>query len=190
MTIIKRYPNRKLYNTESKQYITLDGIADLIRQGQEIQVMDHASGEDLTTLTLTQIILEQQKKQNGLLSNSFLTHLIRSSETRLSALQRSLFSPGAFWRQIDDEIQKRIQGLIRQGEMTEQEGIGLLNKLLLQGKRQHEAEKDISPELLEQVLKQYDVPTQADLQKLYAQLDELNAKLEQVAGSTPGMGPG
>src|SRR5512133_2330906 len=134
MVIVKRYPNRKLYNTESKQYITLDGIADLIRQGSEIQVIDHASGEDLTALTLTQIILEQEKNQNGLLSNSFLTNLIRTSEDRLSALQRTLFSPGTFFKQMDEELQKRIQALVKRGEMTEREGKALLEKLLKQGK--------------------------------------------------------
>jgi polyhydroxyalkanoate synthesis repressor PhaR len=181
MVIIKRYPNRKLYNTESKQYITLDGITDLIRQGEEIQVIDHASGEDLTTLTLTQIILEQQKKQTGLLSNSFLTNLIRASEDRLSALQRSLFSPGSFWHQIDEDIQKRIQGLVHQGELTDREGKSLLEKLLQQGRRLREAE--VNSDQVEQILKEHEIPTQEDLQRLYAQLDELNAKIEQMGQS-------
>lgn len=180
MIIIKRYPNRKLYNTESKQYITLDGIAALIRQGSEIQVIDHASGEDLTALTLTQIILEQEKKQNGLLSNSFLTNLIRASEDRLSALQRSLFSPGTFWRQIDEDIQKRIQGLVHQGELTDREARSLLEKLLQQGKRLRETEATIAQEQLESIVKQREIPTQDDLKKLNEQLDELNAKLEQM----------
>ncbi len=57
MIIIKRYSNRKLYNTETKQYITLEGLGALIQQGQEIQVIDHISGDDLTALTLIQIIL-------------------------------------------------------------------------------------------------------------------------------------
>lgn len=109
MTIIKRYPNRKLYNTDAKQYITLEGIADLIREGSEIQVIDNATGEDLTALTLTQIILEQEKKQSGFLPNSFLTNLIRSSEDRLSSLQRNLPSPGNFWRQIEDQIEAYLQ---------------------------------------------------------------------------------
>ena len=67
MTMIKRYPNRKLYDTEAKQYITLSGIAELIRQGGDIQVSDYATGEDLTALTLSQIIFEQEKKQSGFL---------------------------------------------------------------------------------------------------------------------------
>ena len=63
MIVIKRYPNRKLYNTEAKQYVTLDGIAQLIREREEIQILDHATGEDLTAVTLTQIIVEQEKKE-------------------------------------------------------------------------------------------------------------------------------
>ncbi|MFM8319999.1 MAG: polyhydroxyalkanoate synthesis regulator DNA-binding domain-containing protein [Chloroflexota bacterium] len=180
MVIIKRYPNRKLYNTDSKQYITLEGIADLIRKGEEVQVKDHASGEDLTALTLTQIILEQEKKQSGLLSNSFLTNLIRTSEDRLNALQRSLWAPGSFWRQIDEEIQKRIQGLVHQGELTDREGRSLFEKLALQGKRQRDADPGLEDEQVESYLKQHEIPTQADLKKLYDQLDELTAKIEQL----------
>ncbi len=90
MILIKRYPNRKLYNTEAKQYITLEGVAALIRQGAEIRVIDHSSGEDLTVLTLTQIILEQERKQSGLLTNAFLTSLIRAGEDRLYALPHNL----------------------------------------------------------------------------------------------------
>ena len=54
MLVIKRYPNRKLYDTEAKRYITLDGIAELIRQGAEVRVIDHTTDEDLTAVTLTQ----------------------------------------------------------------------------------------------------------------------------------------
>jgi len=65
MPVIKRYPNRKLYDTQAKQYITLDRIAELIREGTDIQVIDHASGEDITALTLSQVIFEQEKRQSG-----------------------------------------------------------------------------------------------------------------------------
>ena len=64
---IKRYPNRKLYNTDTKRYITLDGIAELIRDGESVQVVDHTTNEDLTSLTLSQIIFEQEKKKSGFL---------------------------------------------------------------------------------------------------------------------------
>jgi polyhydroxyalkanoate synthesis repressor PhaR len=183
MVIIKRYPNRKLYNTEAKQYITLDGIAELIRSGQEVQVTDHATGEDLTALTLTQIILEHEKNQTGLLSNSFLTSLIRAGEDRLTSLQRVLSTPGTLLRQIDEEIQKRVQSLVSQGQMSEKEGKSLLEKLMEQGRalREHGHSDGMGVEAVESYLRQRDIPTQADLQRLYAQLDELTSKLEQLA---------
>lgn len=78
MVIIKRYPNRKLYNTETKKYITLDGIADLIREGEEVQVLDHATGEDLTALSLSQILFEREKKSAGFLPHSVLTSLVQA----------------------------------------------------------------------------------------------------------------
>ena len=63
MRTIKRYPNRKLYDTEKKRYITLKGIADLIRQGKELRVVDNATGQDLTTVTLSQVIFDQEPSQ-------------------------------------------------------------------------------------------------------------------------------
>ena len=88
MLIIKRYPNRKLYDTEAKKYITLDGISDLIRDGQEIQVLDHASGEDLTAVILTQIIFEQEKKNSGFLPRSVLRGLVQAGGDTIGSLRR------------------------------------------------------------------------------------------------------
>jgi len=187
MVIIKRYPNRKLYNTQAKQYIKLADIEDLIRQGEEVQVIDNASGEDLTSLTLTQIILEQQKNQNSLLSRSLLTSLIRAGEDRLNALQRSFQSSLNFWHQMDEEIKQRIQDLVRQGELTAAEGEKLVDKFIKQGLRRREerlvrdASSQFTSQDLEIYLQKHQIPTQKDLQHLYEQLDELSAKLEEVS---------
>jgi polyhydroxyalkanoate synthesis repressor PhaR len=90
MLTIKRYPNRKLYDTTAKRYVTLEQIAALVRQGAEVQVVDHENGEDLTTTILTQIILEQEKKQSGFLPRTLLTTLIRSSGETLDAVRHTL----------------------------------------------------------------------------------------------------
>lgn len=92
MTVIKRYPNRKLYDTAAKNYVTLDEITEMIREGKDVHVIDHESGDDLTTLTLTQIILEQEKKSTGFLPRSLLTSLIRSGGGTLETLVRSVGS--------------------------------------------------------------------------------------------------
>ena len=78
MLLIKRYLNRKLYDTQARRYITLERIANLIRQGTDIQVIDHDSGEDLTAITLAQVIAEQEKKQSGSVPSSVLADLIAS----------------------------------------------------------------------------------------------------------------
>lgn len=177
MIVIKRYPNRKLYDTGAKQYITLEGIAGLIRAGQEVQVIDHASGEDLTSLTLTQIILEQERKQNGFLSNAFLTGLIRDSEDRLASWQRKLRAPQGLFHHIDEEIQLRVQSLVKSGELTAREGQRLLEKLLsFSDPYRHKAELETQ---IEKHLNQRQVPTYQDIQTLEEQLEQLTSKLEE-----------
>jgi polyhydroxyalkanoate synthesis repressor PhaR len=102
--IIKRYANRKLYDTVQKEYITLNGLSKLIREGAEIQVIDNESGEDLTARTLTQIILEQENLGSSLISKSFLINLIRTGEDQIATLQRNFQSSLGSWRQIDEKI--------------------------------------------------------------------------------------
>jgi polyhydroxyalkanoate synthesis repressor PhaR len=179
MTVIKRYPNRKLYNTETKKYITLDGIAELIRDGDELQVLDHTTGEDLTTLTLTQIIFEQEKKKGGFLPHSVLTGLVQAGGERLSSLRNALSAPLELLRQVDDEIETRILGLVSDGELEEDEGLRLIDKLVARAKR---ATKKVAPtqETVDNLLKGQGIPTQEDISRLTTQLDELAIKLERL----------
>jgi len=187
--IIKRYTNRKLYNTEQKKYITLEGIAEVIRLGSEIQVIDNKSGDDLTALTLTQIILEQEKKQNGLLSNSILTNLIRAGEDSFTTLQRNFQSSLNLWYKIDDEIKNRIQSLVKLGEISTTEADKLIDKLLNQSpirRRSHSEEKqifEVDNNLLEKYLTENHIPTQNDIKQIYLQLEELSEKIEEAVES-------
>lgn len=63
--LIKRYANRKLYDTRDSRYVTLDRIAELVRNGEEVKVLDNRSQKDLTKVTLAQIIYEEQKSGNA-----------------------------------------------------------------------------------------------------------------------------
>ena len=58
--LIKRYANRKLYNTQTSRYITLKGIAELIESGREVRVIDNETGEDITSVTLSQILVDSE----------------------------------------------------------------------------------------------------------------------------------
>lgn len=74
--IIKKYANRRLYNTETSTYITLNDLADIIRGGKNVEVVDAKSGEDLTRATLAQIILDEEGKGAAMLPVSFLKNVI------------------------------------------------------------------------------------------------------------------
>ena len=74
--VVKKYANRRLYNTESSSYVTLDDLAGMVRQGRDFVVYDAKSGDDITRSVLTQIIVEEESKGRSLLPESFLRHLI------------------------------------------------------------------------------------------------------------------
>lgn len=78
--IIKRYANRKLYDTKSSQYVTLDQIAQMIRAGEEVRVLDNSTKDDLTSVTLAQIIFEEEKRGPRLPAEG-LRRIIRSGLT-------------------------------------------------------------------------------------------------------------
>lgn len=77
---IKRYNNRKLYDTESSEYVSLSDIAELVRGGETVKVVDNNTGEDLTAQTLTQIILEEGKQGREVIPSDLLHELLRRSE--------------------------------------------------------------------------------------------------------------
>ena len=74
--VVKKYANRRLYNTESSSYITLDNLAEMVRQGRNFVVYDAKSGDDITRSVLTQIIVEEEGKGQNLLPINFLRQLI------------------------------------------------------------------------------------------------------------------
>lgn len=73
---IKKYANRRLYDTESSTYITLDRLAEMVREGREFEVVDARTGEDITRQVLTQIIVEEEARGSTMLPVNFLKQLI------------------------------------------------------------------------------------------------------------------
>src|SRR5215470_13616126 len=78
--LIKRYESRKLYDTEESRYVSLDEISAWIRQGQEVRVVDNATNNDVTSQTLTQIILDEGRKGTSFLPSELLHDLVRIGE--------------------------------------------------------------------------------------------------------------
>ena len=87
---IKRYSNRKLYDPHTSRYVTLDDLRALIRSGTDIEVRDAVSGEDLTSLTLTQILLESEKTHRESLPAAALHQIIKYGDAWLELFQQSV----------------------------------------------------------------------------------------------------
>ncbi len=164
--LIKRYANRKLYNTDTSRYITLKGIAELLENDQEVQVIDNETGEDITSVTLSQILVDTERANREVPGN-LLSELFQKGGDALY---------GALRKGVDDasegieEFQRNIRKLV--GERAER-GSGGREWILF-------APPDLDRMVqvtLERVLKALDLPTRADLDALNAKIDRLTEAL-------------
>jgi polyhydroxyalkanoate synthesis repressor PhaR len=179
MIIIKRYANRKLYNTSTKRYITLAGIADLVRSGQDVQVIDHQTGEDLTSVTLAQVMAEREK-QRGPVQFSLLSRFLQTSGERVSSLRRLLTHPEEMRTLVNEEIVRRLAVLSEAGALTTTEQNRLEELLLAVGPARDEVELRAT---IEEILSAEGVPSRTDLKELTDQLEALEQELDKLAAN-------
>jgi polyhydroxyalkanoate synthesis repressor PhaR len=177
--IIKRYRNRKLYNTQSKRYITLEEIEEIIKQQQEIKVIDNDSGNDITATTLSQIIFELEKNQTGVLPVNLLFSLVQSGGKRIDEIRRNIFTSLNFAYHFDSEIERRVKILIESGELSEEDGNQFLDKLLSVGFKQEKFIENIEGKIVE-FLKGRDIPTRDDFITLLNRIDTLSEKVKEL----------
>jgi polyhydroxyalkanoate synthesis repressor PhaR len=137
MTVIRKYGNRRLYDTSAKRYVNLDEIAQMIRNGEDVQVCDAKTGEDLTRSILTQIIVEDSRSRNGGLPLEILREIIaltdkakhdglmfylrsafetyRRAQNVPIEFMRNLFVPRAHESGVHiEDLQRRVEELERQ----------------------------------------------------------------------------
>ena len=197
MRLIKRYPNRKLYDTGDKRYVCLDGIASLVRADEDIQVIDTKDGSDITTLVLSQILREQEKRQN-FLPLSLLSNLIRRSSGGLNQLRNSFQASLHALRALEDEVQESLDTLVDRGEITLTEAQQLREELLARARNTQAAlERKILKDI-ESSLIRLDLPTRPDLEGPSASGSDAEDRIEESkvtpaswkqgaseAGSTP-----
>lgn len=116
--IIKRYANRKLYDTERSCYVTLEEIAQMVKGGEDIQVIDNKSKDDLTAVTLAQIIVEEQKKV-ARMPLKLLRIIIQNSNDALGYFyQKKVADPVQHFR---DDVEKKVDVLFRK-EKDDEDG--------------------------------------------------------------------
>ena len=114
--LVKRYSNRKLYDTTESRYVTLDEIARWVRGGEDVKILENENGEDLTAVTFAQIILEGERKKSGLLSLGLMRELIQHGEAALQNLAATVDRGMEVIRQAPERAGRRVQELTRVAE--------------------------------------------------------------------------
>lgn len=112
---IKKYSNRKLYDPGQSRYVTLEEIAEMVRQGKAIRVVDADTEEDLTSVTLAQILLEREKQKRHPLPVEFLHGLIQYGEAMQAALERAVAANLDAFGKAQREGEKHLQELAKAG---------------------------------------------------------------------------
>ncbi|MBI2344068.1 MAG: polyhydroxyalkanoate synthesis regulator DNA-binding domain-containing protein [Deltaproteobacteria bacterium] len=166
---IKRYQNRKLYDTVDSCYVTLEDIAELVKQGEDVHVVDNATKEDLTSVTLSQIIFEEEKRQKNVLPLATLTNIIRSGGETLRGFAHKAFESGV--RELEhvrDEVSEAVDGLVRKGKISHEARDDLLSII----------RKFVDTKVRPTVKNVSNIPTvQSDIRQLQQRIEDLERRL-------------
>jgi len=175
--LIKRYGNRKLYDTQESRYVTLEAIASFVKLGEEVRVVDNDTGEDLTAVTFAQIILEEERHNNGLLPLPLLRKIIQQGEATLADIATRVGGSVEAIGSIGEKTGKRVQELVSRGTAP---GKQLLDELIASPQRQLEALQKRVDERVKQSVERFTaLPA---VQKELARIEKSIARLEDRIG--------
>jgi len=178
---IKRYANRKLYDTKSKKYITLDEIAKLLKAGEEISVLDNKTGEDITAATVSQIFARTKKGQTDNGASNVMIQLLRKGPGTLVDYGKKYIS---LWDRAltmaDEEIDRLVERLVKEKEITPSEGSRLKKDML---NRAEDMKKWIAEKIDQRVNEALDLMNLASKEKvsqLTGKIDTLTRKVQNL----------
>jgi polyhydroxyalkanoate synthesis repressor PhaR len=178
--IIKRYRNRKLYNTQTKRYITLEEIESLIKRQVDIKIIDNTSGRDITAATLSQIIFELEKNYSSFLPINLLVSLIQTGGSRLEEIRRKVFKSLNLSHHYDVEIERRVSILLERGDLTQEEGTLILNKLIDARFGQDELAESLETRIVNFFVRQQ-IQKKNDFEELVLRLERLTERVNAIS---------
>lgn len=127
--IIKRYPNRKLYDTESSSYVTLDDIAKMVKSGRDLRIIDHKTGDDLTKQTLAQIVFEEEKRKKSVLPIGTLKELIQQRGEQVREFVDRFVHDNPLTH-AKEKAEEEMQQLLKKGETAREESARFFRELI------------------------------------------------------------
>lgn len=181
MHIIKKYANRKLYDTTVKRYLTMNQLAELIKSGEEVSIIDNETGDDLTSAIVSQLLAREDTNTDKAVPSSVLMQMLRKGRGTLFGYGRKYVS---LWQNAltmsKEEIEKRINSLVREKEISESEGktlkqeiIGFANNLKLWI-------IDNIDQRMSDALKGIHLSSKAQISELHNRVDELSRRVAEL----------
>jgi polyhydroxyalkanoate synthesis repressor PhaR len=183
MHLIKKYANRKMYDTSDKRYISRNQLTELIKKGEEVAIIDNRTGEDLTAAIVSQLIgMESQDKENdAAVSSRFLMQLLRKGGGTLTDYAKKYVSlwQGAF-TMAEDEIDKLVNKLVKNKELSLSEGSRLKKEIIgftnsLKGWISESIDTRVG-----EVFDAMNIATNDHIKALSAKVDLLDKKVKQL----------
>ena len=172
---IKRYANRKLYNTEASRYITLSDISDLLRDGREVRVVDNATGKDISALVLSRVLADTERKGTPGTPGPPGDRGDTEGPVLGERVQRQLASLFALLRRYADDVQGNLSDVrdnvvrwIHTGPPPDD------------GEASGRPEPETLEVAVERAIRALDLPTRSDLAQLQSQIEELTTLLHTL----------
>ena len=174
--LIKRYANRKLYNTATSRYITLKGIAELLEEGEQVRVIDNETGEDITSVALSQILVDSERS-NADVPDSLLSQILsRGGDALYGALKRGMDDAN---ENIED-LQDRLRRLMTRDDDGLREA-GRAPRKLSDWIAYASPDFDHAVQnAVERVFKLLDLPRRSDVEALNINLERVAAAVEAL----------
>lgn len=177
---IKKYANRKLYDTTDKKYISRIRLSELIRQGKDIIIIDNETGEDLTASIVSGLIATTKGKAGDTVSSGVLIQLFRKGGNALTDYAKRYVT---FWQRsftmAEDEIDEMVKGLVKNNEISKSEGSRLKKEIIGFTASLKSWISDTIDKRLKEVLSVTNLATRDQVLDLNLRIDTLEKKLKE-----------
>jgi polyhydroxyalkanoate synthesis repressor PhaR len=181
MHTIKKYTNRKMYDTHDKRYVTMAQLSELIKQGEEVMVIDNRTGEDITTAIISQLIGRDTQEKDKTVSSQLLMQLLRKGGGTLTDYAKKYMSlwQGAF-NMAEDEVSQLVNRLVKNKELSMSEAGKLKKEIMgytssLKGWISDRIDKRVG-----EGLQSMNLATNDHLKALSVKVDALSKKVRQL----------
>lgn len=181
---VKKYANRKMYDTTDKKYISMDNLAKLIKSGKEVSIIDNKTGEDLTTSIVSQLIARDKSSQDKVVSSKVLMDLLRKGGDTLSDYAKKYVS---LWQgaltMAEDEVDKLVTLLVKDKELSRSEGRNLKKEIVGYTDSLKTWIRESIDRQIRDVLGVMNLASKDQVEDLAARIDQLTKKMEKLEKS-------